>query len=122
MIEFALVIGVFLWMFFGIIDGGRFVWAYNTVAFACREGTRYAIVRGAANVSPATSAQITTIVQNRAAGLDPLLITVTSTWLPDNKAGSYVQVKVAYTFKPVTPVFTLASYQVTSTSKMAISQ
>ncbi|MDQ6663742.1 MAG: pilus assembly protein [Acidobacteriota bacterium] len=93
MIEFAL----------GIIDGGRFVWAYNTVAFACREGTRYAIVRGAASSSPATAAQ-------------------TSTWQPDNKPGSFVQVKVAFTFKPVTPVFTMASYQVASTSKMAISQ
>lgn len=25
MIEFALVVSVFLWMFFGIIDGGKFV-------------------------------------------------------------------------------------------------
>jgi hypothetical protein len=45
-VEFALVLPVILVLIFGIIDLGRAVWEENTLAYAAREGTRYAIVHG----------------------------------------------------------------------------
>lgn len=47
-VEFALVLPVLLLLIFGIIDLGRAVWQENTLAYAAREGTRYAIVHGSA--------------------------------------------------------------------------
>ena len=45
-IEFALV-SIFLFMLvFGIMEFGRAIWIYGTVAHVAREGTRFAIVRG----------------------------------------------------------------------------
>jgi Flp pilus assembly protein TadG len=44
LVEFALVIPVFLLLLFGIIDIGRAVFAYTAVANAAREGARVAAV------------------------------------------------------------------------------
>src|SRR5262249_20894930 len=43
-VEFALVLPVFLAFMFGVTEFGRAVYYYNTVANASREGARYGIV------------------------------------------------------------------------------
>ena len=44
MVEFALVIPIFLLVVFGILDLGRAVYAYSTLNNAAREGARVALV------------------------------------------------------------------------------
>ena len=44
LVEFALIIPLILLLFFGAVDVGRAVFAYNTLAQAAREGNRVAIV------------------------------------------------------------------------------
>jgi hypothetical protein len=46
LVEFALVLPLFLLIVTGILDVARAVWQENTLAYAAREGTRYAIVHG----------------------------------------------------------------------------
>lgn len=46
LMEFALVLPVFLIMLMAVVDVGRAIWAQNTVAAAAREGARFAIVHG----------------------------------------------------------------------------
>lgn len=46
LVEFALVIPIFLSLLMGIADLGRVVWAYNSLSSAAREGARFAIVHG----------------------------------------------------------------------------
>lgn len=41
--EFALVLPVALLLFFGIIDGGRYMWTVNRMEKAVQMGTRYAV-------------------------------------------------------------------------------
>ena len=58
LVEFALVLPLFLLIVTGIFDVARAVWQENTLAYASREGTRYAIVHGAAGnpiVGPCTT-------------------------------------------------------------------
>lgn len=58
LVEFALTLPIFLLVVTGIFDVGRAVWQENTLAFAAREGTRYAIVHGSASdpaVGPCTT-------------------------------------------------------------------
>lgn len=52
LVEFALVIPIFLLIVTGLIDVARAVWQENTLAYAAREGTRYAIVHGSASSDP----------------------------------------------------------------------
>ena len=46
LVEFSLVIPIFVVMLFGIVDFGRVIWARNSLENAAREGARYAIVHG----------------------------------------------------------------------------
>ena len=46
LVEFALVLPLFLVMLMAVVDVGRAIWAQNSLAAAAREGARYAIVHG----------------------------------------------------------------------------
>src|SRR5215218_3232865 len=52
MVEFALVAPVFFLLLFGVIEGGRFIFYYQTLNNATREGARYAIVHGSNSACP----------------------------------------------------------------------
>lgn len=45
-VEFALVVPAALLLFFGVIDGGRYLWAVNRMEKAVQMGTRTAVVTG----------------------------------------------------------------------------
>jgi Flp pilus assembly protein TadG len=93
-VEFALGFMLFIMMLVGLMEFGRAVWVYTTVAQATRQGARYAVVHGSAN--PATADQIASVVAANAVGLDPNNLTVTTTWSPANQRGAVVQVQVRY--------------------------
>ena len=44
LVEFALVLPIFLLLIFGVVDAGRLVYTYNTISNAARDGARVAIV------------------------------------------------------------------------------
>ena len=46
MVEFALIAPLFFFLLFAIIEGGRFVFYYEMLSSATREGARYAIIHG----------------------------------------------------------------------------
>jgi hypothetical protein len=46
LVEFALVIPLFLTLLFTVVDFGRVVWANNSLANAAREAARFAVVHG----------------------------------------------------------------------------
>jgi TadE-like protein len=78
LIEFALVLPIFLLLVTGIFDTARAVWQENTLAYAAREGTRYAIVHGTGGspvVGPCTSC-VNPAASNR--NLDLVVNAVTS--------------------------------------------
>jgi len=52
MVEFALVAPIFFFLLFGIIEGGRFIFYYEMLNSATREGARYAIVHGSNSTCP----------------------------------------------------------------------
>lgn len=52
LVEFALVAPWLFLMLFGIIEGGRFIFYYEMLNNATREGARYAIVHGGNAPSP----------------------------------------------------------------------
>jgi hypothetical protein len=92
LIEFALVLPLFLLIVTGILDTARAVWQENTLAYAAREGTRFAIVHGTGGnpvVGPCTSCVNPTAANNN---LDQVVNAVTS-----NAIGVYnISVTVDY--------------------------
>lgn len=122
MVETALVLSVLMMVLIGTIEFGRAIWTYNTVAYATRQGLRYAMVRGTAN--PATDAQIKDIIAANAVGLSKDNLAVTTSWLPNRQRGATVEVRVQYPFRfAVSPVLgSAASFTMASTGSAIVSQ
>ncbi len=122
MIEFALTLPVVLLVITGTFDVARAVWQENTLAYAAREGTRYAIVHGSGfpEANPPASALdrvafpnyttgVETVVRQAAVGVGGT-ITVTTTW-PDNCNDRNCRVAVVATsqFVPLPSYYMLGS-------------
>lgn len=130
LVEFALVGIVFFIVVLGMIDVGRAVWNYNTLAQATREGTRYAIVHGANSSDPSGpgsayftppngDTKVTEAVETYASALDPLQLTVEAEWLDGtNEIGSRVKVTSRYTYDPIFDFLEVVSFTMTSSSTM----
>jgi Flp pilus assembly protein TadG len=103
-------------LLFGITEFGRALWLYGTMSHGAREAARYAIVRGAESGRAVTSNDIEAYVRN-VVGLSTAQ--VTTTWAPDNKPGSVVQVRVQAPFESAVPI--IPSMPLSTTSRLVIS-
>jgi Flp pilus assembly protein TadG len=121
-VESALVFALFVFIVFGIMDFGRLVFAFNFVAYAAREGTRYASVRGASSGHAAQASDVKTYVAGQAVALDSSKLTVNTTWSPNNQPGSTVKVNVSYTYQPMAGIALPGAVSISSASQTAISQ
>jgi Flp pilus assembly protein TadG len=85
MIEFTLVGIPMIFLLISIFEMSRAMWNYHTLAFAIREGTRYAVVHGSGcstdprNSCQATVAQVARRVQDAGIGLDAAQLDLTFT-------------------------------------------
>jgi Flp pilus assembly protein TadG len=84
LVEFALVIPIFLLVIFGLVDLGRAVFVNNTIAEAARDGARYGSVQ-ARSYNDASRATVEDWVLDRLAGEVPNP-TVTVTCIPQTTA------------------------------------
>ena len=114
LIEFALVLPLLLLIITGLFDLARATWQENTLAYAAREGTRYAIVHGSASldgtvVYPGNQQPIVDVVRAAAVGVPT--VSVTASW-PDG--GCYdrncrVQVDATAPFVPIPSQYLLGN-------------
>lgn len=134
LVEFALFFLLFLVVAVALMELGRAMWTYTTVAHAARQGARYALIRGSLNPIADGDTTVEQVVKNNAVGLEPAEITVSTSWeswdavaevwVQDNvnARGNTVQVRVTYPFRLVTGPLVLAgdTIQLGSTSRMTV--
>ena len=120
LVEASLALLLTLTILFGVMEFGRAVWVYNTVAHAAREGARYAIVRGSNSKTPATVQDVQGVVKRQAVGLLPANTQVTVSWIPDKAPGSSVKVAVTYTFSFIASFVAKGALSLKGTSEMVI--
>jgi Flp pilus assembly protein TadG len=108
--EFALVIPIFLILLFGVIEGGRFIYHYNSLNNATRDGVRYAIIHGensADPIGPGDDAVMESVISDATFGLVGVIDDVTLEYSGPNgvtnKRGSNVNVGVTFTYTPLMP-------------------
>ena len=120
-VEFVLCFLLFfLVTLVGVMDLGRAIWAHNVLAHASHEAVRYAIVRGADSLSPATASDITAYLHSRLPFLGSDSVTVSVTWDPTDKSpGSTVEIQATYTFEPLIGTF-VPSIPLSSTAQMVV--
>ena len=121
-VESALIFGLFVQIVFGTIEAARFMYFYNWVSYAAREGTRWASVRGTTSGHQAAASDVQTFVKNQAVTYDPANVTVLTTWSPDEKPGSTVTVEVEYAYRPLIGFIFQNSLTLNAQSKSVISQ
>ena len=123
LVEFAATCLVFLTLMFSIIDFSIALYTYDFVGYAAQEAVRYAIVRGAKSGQPATATDVTNYVKSFVLGtLNTKVLTVNTTWAPDNNPGSVVSVVVSYSYAPLTRFIPATTIPLTRTAAMVISQ
>ncbi|HZP97307.1 MAG TPA: TadE family protein [Candidatus Limnocylindria bacterium] len=119
LIEFALVLPLLLLIITGLFDVARATWQENTLAYAAREGTRYAIVHGSASldgtiVHPGYDQPVVDAVRNAAVGVPNVSVVVQ--WID---SGCYdrncrVQVDSTAPFVPIPSQYLLGGvFQIT---------
>jgi hypothetical protein len=132
LVEFVLVAPIFFLLLFGIVEAGRFVFFYETLHNATREGARYAIVNGANSLGCPTGPPAPGSVACDPAGDDVrarvqaaafgtgAAVMVTPTWYSDNGRGSTVTVRATYTYSTLVPIVPLPSITVTAESSLVV--
>ena len=131
MVEFVLAGIPVIFILISIFELARGMWTYHTMAYAVREGVRYAAVHGKGCASPRTCqvtiGQITSVIKKAGAGLPPSTTVVTLTpasgsassdtmanqltsatvWPPSaaNAPGQNIKIKVTYPFRTFLAVF-----------------
>jgi Flp pilus assembly protein TadG len=136
MVEFVLTIQLLLIVLFGMIEAGRLMLAYTTLAKAARAGSRYATVHGSYRrgsgvdgpSGPGNTANVADVVRSltTAAGLAASNVTVTDTdaepMYPNgaNSIGARVRVKVSYPFNVIVRLVPLPAITLVSTSEGTI--
>jgi Flp pilus assembly protein TadG len=119
LVEFALVFLVFLMFVVGVIEFGRGVWTFNTIAHAARQGARFAMIRGTTN--PTTADQVRDVVRNAAVGLKRAQVEVATAWPTGVQRGNPVQVRVSYPLEFVSGlVLPVKTIQVSASSEMIL--
>lgn len=128
LVEFAAVSIVVLLVIVGILETGRLMLDYVTLAEAARACVRYAIVRGVdvSGTTPPTG-DVQTVVQNTGSLAGLTLNTPAVDYAPclacggiPDAVGSTVTVTTSYTFAPITPLSSRLGVTITSTSQGTI--
>ena len=97
-VEFAFAFPILILLLVGTLDIGRALWYTSTLDHAAREGARYASLRGAESLYPASDAEIQAFVRKRAIGINSSNLTVSVAWAPNSYSGGYVTIQVAQPF------------------------
>ena len=103
LVEFALILPVFIFLVVVIFDFGRLIYYYNAIHNAAREGARFGVI------NPNNSGGMKSAVATYAIslGIQPADVpepTVQAS-TPVSSSGTYsVKVTVDYCFKPITPI------------------
>ena len=130
-LEFTLVGIPTIFVLISTFEMARGMWIYHSLAYAVREGTRYAVVHGydctvMNNTCTVTLGQVAQVIANAAPGLIPANMNVTftagtstvscalnscvnnaTTWppSPNNTRGSVVAINATYPFRSAIAMF-----------------
>lgn len=144
LVEFALVAPLFFLLLFGSIEAGRFIFYYEVLSNASRDGARYAIVNGANSLDcptgpPApksracdtTGEDVVDAVRNSAAGVLGTDVDVERCWWystcdmtthgdGDNGRSATVTVRASYTYTALIPIVPLPAITVEAESSLVV--
>jgi hypothetical protein len=116
LVEFALVAPIFFLLLFAVIEGGRFIFYYETLNNATREGARFAIVNGSNSLLCPQGP-----TQPPGWQCDLTGEAVTPQWLDGyNNRDMRVRVEALYTYSTLIPIVPLPQISIRAESTLVI--
>lgn len=118
MIEFSLAFVMFMTMTMAVVELGRAMWVFTTLAQAAGAGVRYATVHGSGNPVlnngvDETAQAVALRVKRNSPGLDASQMTVNTVWVPNNDPGSTFELTVSYPMEVIFGRFFFSQNQLT---------
>lgn len=120
--EFGVSAGVFLLLLFGIMQMAMAVNAYNDISTAAREAARYAIVHSPTSAVPETNSTIAGVAVNYAPFLSTADVTVSFPSDARIPTQSDALIQIAHTYPLNIPFMSSINLQLSSSSRMLVSQ
>lgn len=128
LVEFAVVLPIFVFLLFGLIDIGRLVYVNNAIAQAAREAARWGSVQGR-SASVTSRATIQSYALNSMAAVPDATVTVTcedvtGTTLTECSSVDLLDVQISSQVSLLTPVVAqlLGAQTYSATSVVAVNQ
>ena len=121
-LETAIVLLLVMMLTVGILDFALGVRSYNSIAYAAREGARYASVHSRQSRDPATADKIAALVLSQLVLVNESAVKVSAVWTPTNTRGSTVRVDVSYPYQTMMRLLPFRTIDLTSSSQMIISE
>ena len=129
MVEFALVFMLFFVVMLTIMELGRGMWVYSTIATATARAGDYLMVRG--SLRPGSLTDIDSIIETYCHGLELDELSVTVEWNPESDSPFFdpadvsrndiAEIRVSYPFRLLTGlVLADGQMQFTSTSRVVV--
>jgi Flp pilus assembly protein TadG len=94
-VEAALILPIAVLFVFGIVQFSTLTFNLNNAAYGSTEGVRYAAVHGSTSSQPCSATDVRSKVLASMPGVPASVVTVTTSWNPDNSPGSVVTVSVS---------------------------
>jgi Flp pilus assembly protein TadG len=126
LVEFALIAPIFFLVLFTIVEAGRFIFYYEVLNNATREGARYAIVHGENSFDPTgpphdpAAADVKTRVRQSAIGMVGSAVNVDAEWFSTNERGNTVTVTASYSYSSLIPLVPLPQVTVEAESSLVV--
>ena len=130
-VEFALTFMLFFVIVLGLMEMGRCIWTYTTLAHAARQTARFAQISGTVT-GTTTLTRLKEVADRWAHGLNPADLTLTAVWNPEdatpktNPANAeredIVEINLRYNFRFISsPIIVQGStLTLSSTSRMIV--
>lgn len=119
-VEFALVVPLYFLIIFALVQLGIVFAGYCGAQYAAQQGVRYAVVHGSESSNPCSSATISAYVAPYLWAAQRNRSTVTTTWNPNNGAGSTVTVSITLSYHTGLPFSGINRVKVGTTAQGTI--
>jgi Flp pilus assembly protein TadG len=120
-VEFALVVPIFVLLSVGAVDFGRALWLDHELDSIARDAVRYASVRSDDSDVPTSVSDMNRFIRSKTITMFDEHLDINTRWIPSNMPGNAVEVTLAYQYEPILALLPIQTSKLQGTARMIVS-